>query len=1283
LTTQQWIEILEQMSEIHNWNEPNLVFHMQSRLRGSAKSWYEGLSNFKRPWLEWKRMLLENFPEIRDQADQIEKMRSRSKRRDETYEQYYFEKMKLVRPCNLPAKTAVDYIIRGLDEELRLNARLKGCETPEELLHSVILKLSNSKEKYDRDDSCRNCGQEGHYWRSCQKKLKYEFLNRNLTRDERNRDRQNNRRNENRSGSSQQSRFRGGNSSSGFSRNFWNRGDPIKCGKNKLDHRTSDYLLSEGEEEKLRCFNCNEIGHKVTECRKKKIKCYNCQKYGHMAKECDQPKQSRESKSWNEKKPKVHRTILHENKNESEKEVKKGHTECYIRNILLIGFIDSGSEVTLMGITKAKELGLEIEPKHKEVIGYGDIPSCVTIGVVRENIRLGSCNLLVEINIVPDHVQSEDILMGQDVVENVNVVGITHRGKWWFLGPEQLKDSILVSSKVPLKVIKQEIIPPMSVKFCKLSSEKQGTVYVEEKKQENGIYIPSCVIAADGFLPVANLTKHSITYKGGQVLVRAVQARLNVEESEGEVMTCRKISKERTPFTLKDLEVAVDSKTDLQTRQKLLELINEYRDCFAENISEIGTCKVRELSIELEDSLPVVYRPYRLSYAEREFVKKQVREMKENGIIRESSSPYASPILLVRKKNNEWRFCVDFRRLNLKTLKDRYPLPRIDDLLDRITGCCVFSCLDLASGYWQIKVALDSISKTAFVTPDGHYEWLRMPFGVTNGPALFQRTMNTILSSSSCENAIVYLDDVLLASTDVDKNLADLRKILKLFREVNLTLRLSKCRFLQTELTYLGHELNGEGLRPSDDKIRAVQDFPKPVDVHTLRQFLGLASYFRKFIKNFSSIAAPLTSLLQKGYSFRWGEEQDSAFSTLKKLLIERPILAVYNPEAQIELHTDACAIGIGSTLIQPQSDGKMKPIAYFSQKTTAEEKKYHSYELETLAIVRSLQRFRIYLYGKKFKLITDCSALRYTLTKKDLVPRIARWWLLIQDFDFEVVYRPNTRMKHVDSLSRNPVSSIPELYTETVAEKGEVIKIKCMQTRDWVRAAQMNDPKCREIAEVLGKESPETPREREIFRDYMIQNDRVFRKTEYGNKWVVPLAARKQVLALKHDYTAHPGCRQTELLVRRKFWFPNLRQYVKNYTRSCLVCIRAKRNRGVSSGPLHMIQKKNEPFDTLHIDHLGPFVKTVRNNQHMFVVVDAFTKYVWGFPTRSTTTKGVIDSLNRLFDTYGVPRRIICDRGTAFTSFMFQEFCHELGIRLIFTAIRTPRAIGQVERPL
>lgn len=702
---------------------------------------------------------------------------------------------------------------------------------------------------------------------------------------------------------------------------------------------------------------------------------------------------------------------------------------------------------------------------------------------------------------------------------------------------------------------------------------------------------------------------------------------------------------------------------------ELIKLFDKYNQCIAAKICQLGEVKGHEMSIQLNDSRPVQFRPYRTSHTDRQIMRDMVDELLESGIIRESNSAYASPALLVNKKNGEKRLCIDYRSLNKITVRDKYPMPRIEELIDRLQGCKFFTSLDLKSGYYQIRMAEESVHKTAFITEDGHYEFLRLPFGLVNAPSCFQQMMNRVIGNLRFGKVIIYLDDILIISETAEQNLKLLETVLNIFKEHGLTLNLKKCHFLKTDIEFLGYRINSEGLKPSEAKIKSVKEFPVPTTIHQLRQFLGLISYFRKFIRNCAILTSPLTKLLKKDQPWIWNSEHDKAFVTLKETLTSDSVLTIFDPNKECLLYTDASRDGIAGILMQDTELGE-KPVHFYSRQTTKDEKKYHSFELELLAIVQSLTKFRHYLLGSHFRIITDCNAVRYALTKKEIIPRIARWVLSTQEFSYDITHREGTRMQHVDALSRNPLPS---------GELSEAEIVMSITEADWLLSVQLQDPQLIKIREIL--ETGEAHNNRDVYSKYELLGNKVYRKTSQGRRWVVPKACIWQVIKCNHDDLGHFSVDKTIERITSRYWFSRMRYIVKKYIKNCINCVYYKNKAGPKEGELFPLPKYAQPFHTLHLDHLGPFVETQNQNKYLLVAIDAFTKFVFISAVPNTDSSNVISELQNISKIFGNPRRLITDAGSAFTSKSFKEHCRHKNIRLHTIATGMPRSNGQAER--
>lgn len=445
-----------------------------------------------------------------------------------------------------------------------------------------------------------------------------------------------------------------------------------------------------------------------------------------------------------------------------------------------------------------------------------------------------------------------------------------------------------------------------------------------------------------------------------------------------------------------------------------------------------------------------------------------------------------------------------------------------------------------------------------------------------------------------------------------------------------------------------------------------------------VRRFIGLTGYFRKFIENYAVIAAPLNRLTRNGVRFEWSPECNESYQKLIQLLTSGPVLDIYDSMKEHELHTDASALGIAGILMQRGGEGVLRPVAYFSRLCNNAEQKYHAYELEVLAVVEACERFRMYLLGKQFRIVTDCSAISTLKVSKPIIPRVARWYLKLMEYDYDIIHREGNRMRHVDALSRAPVESANNRkITPDVSEKILMIK---PSSADWVYMMQREDESLKEIIDVLCGNKQSNQR-KQYESEYTMEKNRLYRK---GNDakllLVVPKGLRWRIAKLYHDDVGHPALENTLKRLLNDFWFPRARNYLKNYLKSCVECCYCKEPIKKEC-ELYGMDIPKIPFEVLHMDHLGPFIKSRRGYEHLLVIVDALSRYTVLVPVKSTKTKPVLDAMNQLTLYFGMPKILVTDRGTAFTSSNFEGYCSENDIQHIKVAVRTPRANGLAER--
>jgi len=392
--------------------------------------------------------------------------------------------------------------------------------------------------------------------------------------------------------------------------------------------------------------------------------------------------------------------------------------------------------------------------------------------------------------------------------------------------------------------------------------------------------------------------------------------------------------------------------------------------------------------------------------------------MLAQGVIEPSSSPWLSPVMVIRKKDGTFRLCIDYRKLNSITHCEAHPTPRMDDILDSLNGAKMFTTLDLRSGYWQVPMDPKDKPKTAFATRAGQFQFTIMPFGLNSAPSTFQRMIEIVLSGLNLFTCLCYLDDVIIHSKDLNQHCERLAEVLARFRQHNLRVKISKCTFAAPKVSYLGHVISAEGIFPDPTKVEAVQNLLSPKSVKDVMSFLGLAGYYRRFVRGFATVAAPLTDLTKHDRRFDWTTECEQAFQTLKTLISSAPVLKYPRFDREFIIQTDASDVGVGAVLSQLDGDGVKKPVAFASQSLSVRERNYSTTEKEAYAIVYTLRHFRVYLLGRQFKLVTDHKALTW-LHSMEPEGRLARWVMELQEFQFSIEHRPGRPHANADALSR------------------------------------------------------------------------------------------------------------------------------------------------------------------------------------------------------------------------------------------------------------------------
>ncbi len=763
-------------------------------------------------------------------------------------------------------------------------------------------------------------------------------------------------------------------------------------------------------------------------------------------------------------------------------------------------------------------------------------------------------------------------------------------------------------------------------------------------------------------------------------------------------------------------------------------LLEKYSVVFSQSDGDLGCTNLIEHEIPLLDNAPIRQRYRRLPPSQYDLVKAHIQDLVEQGVVRVSCSPFSSPIVVVKKKDGSIRLCVDYRLLNAKTRKDAFPLPRIEESLDALTGACMFSTLDLASGYNQVPVAEKDQAKTAFCTPFGLFEFQRMPFGLCNAPGTFQRLMEYIFGDERFHSLLLYLDDVVVFSSSFQNHLDRLELVLQRLQQNGLKLKLRKCHFFQPEVKYLGHVISASGVATDPEKISAVKEWKIPSTVIELRSFLGFASYYRRFVEDFAKYAAPLHKLVaklqpsSKGARARsnssWGNHWDwscqQAFHTLKEKLIGAPVLGYADFTRPFVLEVDASNLGLGAVLSQEQEGGQRRPLAYASRGLRPTERNmtnYSAMKLELLALKWAVtEKFRDYLLGSKFTVFTDNNPLCYLRTAK-LGAVEQRWASQLALFDFTLMYRPGTSNKNADALSRLPPAPLPSSMgevapgitvpndveracikhhqqlsaltsvIEAVPARGKA-DLQVLQAEDLVIQAFLVYWKRGGVPSALER-TKESPAVLEMVRQWnRIQEQQgvLYRRSHVPGgreevlQLLLPQRLRSEVLINLHDHHGHQGVERTTTLVRQRCYWPFMRQDIERWCQECTRCLTAKAVQPKVRTFMGSLLA-SRPLEIVAID-FTTLERASDGRENLLVVTDVFSKFAQAYPTSDQRAGTVVRILTeRWFYIYGVPKRIHSDQGRNFEGELLKRLCQLYGIEKSRTSPYHPEGNGQCER--
>ncbi|UYV73682.1 hypothetical protein LAZ67_11000340, partial [Cordylochernes scorpioides] len=1224
-----WIESLEEIGFLYHWADYIISRYAAMNMTGSAKTW---LNLHKASFTSWENIKIRLIQDFSLDANK-EELRMKLNRMQHWNEPAIRFAEDILVLCNkvdpaMEEETKIEHVIGGLKKEYSFALYLNPPKTTDDLL-VVCKKMDSFEKKYrERVEKSRNLYNGPRYSRPQQQSR---YVPPTAARNYQTTSRpqapvSNNYKNDS---PPTPRHYRNNFPQPSTPRRPYN---PNFVPKPNLQRNTynksQEVSKNRTEDGRPICFKCNKPGHVARYCRVKFIRILE-----------EDPADTQERV---------------EEKCQMNEISEKSGPRLYADIGTFEALVDTGADLSVVDLRTALDTGHGIS-KLAKICAGPDGKKLDMVGSIFLNIKIDDETLSHNFVILKTHLRT--LILGRDFLKKMNAK-IDCKQETIKYDLTNNHDEINFEM-LKIKSAKDSIVPECSMKLIKALVETEDGEYIIEESskmfQTNGLRLARSlinVINRETHIWITNPYPRPLKIMKNQTLAfGSSPAKINVSRE-------REVEKNEEP------RFQINENLSPKEQKELKQVLERYGDLFS---SRLGRTNLAKHRIDTEDAKPIKHKPYRVSAKERDIIKEQIDEMLTEGIIRPSSSPWSFPVILVKKRDGKYRFCVDYRKLNNVTVKDVYPIPRIDEVMDTLQGSTHFSAIDLRSAYWQVEVEERDKEKAAFTTAHGLYEFNVMPFGLCNAPATFERNMENMLGNLRWQICLCYLDDVIIYSPDFPTHLKRLEAVFRCFRESNLRLNDKKCRFAFEELEILGYITSKHGIKPAEHNIKAVRNFPRPKKVKEVQSFLGMCSYYRKFIKDFSKIADPLTNLIKKSVSFTWTERQEEAFQTLKTALLSPPILGHFNPNAPTYVHTDASNIGIGATLVQ-DIGGEEKVISYLSRTLSKAEQNYSTTEKECLAVVWSMSKLRPYLYGRHFKIVTDHHALCWLKNLKDPTGRLARWALKIQEYDFDIIHKSGKKHLDADGLSRGP---LPETDWDEDFER--------------LFLNQITDEEDKFIESV--KKNLNGSR-RSIAQNFKEEDGCLFKKNPNpeGRAWllVVPENKKREIMKEYHNHMSngHLGVARTMYRIKSKYFWPSMLKDVSEFVKTCHLCQSRKGSNQLPSGLLQPIPPANFPFERIEIDFVGPLPSTKNRKKWIIVLTDYYTRYAETRAVSEATVKEVSKFLvEDIFLRHGAPQYLISDRGSQFTSNLMKEVMKTCKIKHCFTTSYHPQTNGLTER--
>ena len=947
---------------------------------------------------------------------------------------------------------------------------------------------------------------------------------------------------------------------------------------------------------------------------------------------------------------------------------------------------DAGATISLISTGLAEQLNLAIRKSYINATGVTN-DSLNIIGQAAASINLAGRLIRDQTLYVADGI-SRHVILGTDFLSRLGEVTYNYnnctlrvdRGPSVPMGENAIRSTVML--------VEDLHVPP----FCEMAvlaktsspMELVNCIFEGSREVTSPLLIGksiSCVKEGRLRIPIVNATA-KIHILGKNSVVGSVET-LEDDLKMISIPTKKDIDREPTPEKkLPSMGIKLsDTNLDPGQFEILQDLVDEFADITGEGIADLGRTTIVEHVVEtLPGTTPIKSRPYNIPVGVRAEIKQQIDLMLEKGLISPSTGEWTSPVVLVKKKDGNWRFCVDYRKLNAVTKPTNMAISSIESAMEIMHGKQYFSSIDLCSGFFQVSLHKDSRPKSGFITPFGCYEFNALPQGMKGSPACFTKlamALNSDLIASG--KSACYLDDWIMTSHTFEEHMSLLRTVFSRLRYAGLKYRPSKSQLCRKELLYLGHIISRDGIAVAPHNTDKIKKFPRPKNRTEVKRLLGLFGYYRTFIKGFAAITSPITKLTSQSVEIRWNQECEEASENLRSQITSAPILAFPDFSRPFILSTDASAIAIGAVLSQIQQDDREHPISFYSKTLNTTERKWDACEQELYAIVTAVKHYKSFLMNNQFEVRTDNAACTYVLKKPDLSPKLSRWAIQLADYDFTIIHKSGRTNTVADALSRAEVTAI-DGEDNTKPRNPNEEDMKTDQKRDYYLGPIWRYM----VKDRFPKDATKADRKRiksESFK-FTVKHGVLYRQRDLRRMLAIPANQRQVLLYAVHDNidAMHPGVNKTYQRLKDYYWFPRMYAEVENYVRQCYSCQTRKNPAGITRVPLGTFMAKG-PYEVLSMDFMGPFVESEKGYKHILVFTDHFTKWCTIIPTKDQLAKTVADAyIERVFCVFGASKVLLSDRGKNFMSNLMAEVNKVLNVERKFTTPYHPQCNGQVE---